>query len=37
MKGGEIFVPKLKSIKTIDLAKEILPSSRIKIIGIRDG
>jgi len=37
MKGGEIFVPKLKSIKTIDLAKEILPSSKVKIIGIRDG
>lgn len=37
MRGGEIFIPKLKSIKTIDLAKEILPNSKVKIIGIRDG
>ncbi len=37
MKGGEIFIPKLKSIKTTDLAKVILPKSQIKIIGIRSG
>ena len=37
MKGGEIFVKKLSSIKIIDLAKLISPKSKIKIIGIREG
>ena len=36
-KGGEIFVPKLKSYKIIDLAKAINPKAKIKIIGIRPG
>ncbi len=37
MKGGEIFVKKLGSIKIIDLAKIINPKSKIKLIGIREG
>ena len=37
MKGGEIFVPKLPSIKITDLAKAISPKAKIKIIGIRPG
>ena len=37
MKGGEIFVPKIPSIKIIDLAKAMDPKKRIKIIGIRPG
>lgn len=37
MEGGEIFIPKLPSIKIIDLAKSISPKSKIKIIGIRPG
>ena len=37
MKGGEIYVRKIPSIKIIDLAKVIVPNSKIKIIGIRPG
>jgi UDP-N-acetylglucosamine 4,6-dehydratase len=35
MKGGEIFIPKIPSIKIIDLAKAIAPKIPIKIIGLR--
>lgn len=37
MKGGEIFIPKLPSIKITDLVKVINPEAQIKIIGIRPG
>ena len=37
MKGGEIFVPKLPSIKIIDIAKAINKNVKIKIIGLRPG
>ena len=37
MKGGEIFVPKIPSIKIIDLAKAMDPKKKLKIIGIRPG
>lgn len=37
MSGGEIFVPKIPSMKITDLAKVIAPDSKIKIIGIRPG
>ena len=37
MRGGEIFIPKIPSIKITDLAKAINPSLPIKIIGIRSG
>ena len=37
MQGGEIFVPKIPSIKIIDLAKTINPSFKLKYIGIRPG
>ena len=37
MHGGEIFIPKLKSLKIIDLIKAIAPEKQIKIIGIRPG
>ena len=37
MNGGEIFVPKIPSVKIIDLAKLILPNHKIKIVGIRKG
>lgn len=33
MRGGEIFIPKLKSAKIIDLAKQTAPDAKIKIIG----
>lgn len=37
MNGGEIFVPKIPSIKIIDLAKAIDNKKQIKYIGIRPG
>lgn len=37
MRGGEIFVPKLPSIRIMDLAKAFSTSKNIKIIGIRSG
>ena len=37
MDGGEIFIPKIPSVKIIDLAKAMAPNLPIKIIGIRPG
>ncbi|PCJ50615.1 MAG: UDP-N-acetylglucosamine 4,6-dehydratase (inverting) [Gammaproteobacteria bacterium] len=37
MQGGEIFVPKLPSVKIIDLAEAYAPNLPINIIGIRPG
>ena len=37
MKGGEIFVPKIPSMKVIDLANVVAPDAKKKIIGIRSG
>ena len=37
MKGGEIFVPKIPSLKITDLAKAIGPKKKIKLIGVRSG
>lgn len=37
MAGGEIFVPKIPSVKIVDLAKAINPHMKIKIIGIKPG
>ncbi len=37
MKGGEIFVPKIPSMKIIDLAEVIAPECKIEVIGIRPG
>lgn len=37
MQGGEIFVPKIPSIKIVDLAKAMAPKIKHKIIGIRPG
>ena len=37
MIGGEIYVKKTPSMKTIDIARSILPDLKIKIIGIRPG
>ena len=37
MRGGEIFVPKISSMKIIDLAEVIAPGAKKKIIGIRPG
>ena len=37
MRGGEIFVPKIESMKIEDLAKAVAPGCKIKYIGIRPG
>jgi len=37
MKGGEIFIPKIASMKMVDLAKSMAPHLGVKIIGIRPG
>lgn len=37
MQGGEIFVPKIPSMKIVDLAKAIAPGISHKIVGIRPG
>ena len=37
MVGGEIFIPKIPSIKIVNLAKAMDPKKKHKIIGIRSG
>lgn len=37
MLGGEIFVPKIPSIRIVDLAKSIAPQLPVKEVGIRPG
>lgn len=37
MQGGEIFIPKIASMKMVDLAKSMAPQLGVKIIGIRPG
>jgi len=37
MQGGEIFIPKIPSMKMTDMAKAIAPNLKQKVIGIRPG
>jgi len=37
MKGGEIFVPKIPSMRIVDLARAVAPNLGIRTIGIRPG
>jgi len=37
MKGGEIFVPKLPSMRVMDLAMAIAPNTKTEVIGVRPG
>jgi UDP-N-acetylglucosamine 4,6-dehydratase len=37
MQGGEVFVPKIPSMKVIDLARAIAPQAEINVVGIRPG
>lgn len=37
MQGGETFVPKIPSVRIMDLARAMAPGLKIKIIGIRPG
>lgn len=37
MRGGEIFVPKIPSIRIVDLAKAMAPEMPLEVVGIRPG
>lgn len=37
MRGGELFVPKLPSMKLLDMASALAPESPIEVVGIRPG
>lgn len=37
MHGGEVFVPKIPSMKMIDLAGAIAPKAEVEVVGIRPG
>jgi UDP-N-acetylglucosamine 4,6-dehydratase len=37
MQGGEVFVPKIPSMKVVDLARAIAPDAALDIVGIRPG
>jgi UDP-N-acetylglucosamine 4,6-dehydratase len=37
MRGGEIFVPKIPSMRLTDLAQAIAPEAKIEVVGIRPG
>lgn len=37
MVGGEIFVPKLPSMRILDLARNVAPKAEIELIGVRPG
>ena len=37
MHGGEVFVPKIPSMKIIDLAKALAPQAELEVVGIRPG
>jgi UDP-N-acetylglucosamine 4,6-dehydratase len=37
MKGGEIFIPKIPSLKVVDLARAIAPECKHEVVGIRPG
>ena len=37
MSGGEIFVPKIPSMRITDLASALMPDSLVEVVGIRPG
>lgn len=37
MRGGEIFVPKMKNLPIIDMVKMLAPACKFKVIGMRPG
>ena len=37
MRGGEIFVPKIPSMKVVDIANAVAPEADVEIIGLRAG
>ena len=37
MQGGEVFVPKIPSMRVVDLARAVAPDSKLNVVGIRPG
>ena len=37
MQGGEIFIPKIPSVRLMDLVEACVPNAKLKVIGIRPG
>jgi UDP-N-acetylglucosamine 4,6-dehydratase len=37
MKGGELYVPKIPSMRVVDLAKAMAPEAELRVVGIRPG
>lgn len=37
MKGGEVFIPKIKARRIVDIANELAPHLPVRIVGIRPG
>lgn len=37
MQGGEVFVPKIPSVRIVDLAKSLVEGIKLRVIGIRPG
>ena len=37
MHGGELFVPKIPSMRVVDLARAMAPEAELKVVGIRPG
>ncbi|MDQ7831824.1 MAG: UDP-N-acetylglucosamine 4,6-dehydratase (inverting) [Desulfovibrionaceae bacterium] len=37
MEGGEIFIPKIPSMRVVDLAKAICPECELDVVGVRPG
>ncbi|MFA6241893.1 MAG: polysaccharide biosynthesis protein, partial [Candidatus Hydrogenedentales bacterium] len=37
MQGGEVFVPKIPSMRLADLAEAVAPGCRTRVVGIRPG
>ena len=37
MQGGEIFVPKLPSVRLVDIARAVAPDAQVEVVGIRPG
>lgn len=37
MSGGELFVPKIPSMRVVDLAAALAPDARLEVVGIRPG
>ncbi len=37
MRGGEVFVPKIPSMRVTDLARAVAPDCRLEVVGIRPG